>query len=104
MRTTVASAPGKALVTGGYLVTERPNPGTVLTLDARFYAVIRSRPGAPDRHALPITSVSPQFRNSERGYQYLWNPQPRLQPECASSPHNSGARRCSRCAATAIPS
>ncbi|KQK22532.1 phosphomevalonate kinase, peroxisomal [Brachypodium distachyon] len=37
----VASAPGKVLVAGGYLVLERPNPGLVLSTTARFYAIIR---------------------------------------------------------------
>ncbi|KAM0847799.1 hypothetical protein ACQ4PT_054794 [Festuca glaucescens] len=37
----VASAPGKVLVAGGYLVLERPNPGLVLSTTARFYAIVR---------------------------------------------------------------
>nr|UWY16154.1 phosphomevalonate kinase [Dioscorea composita] len=37
----VASAPGKVLVTGGYLVLERPNPGIVLSTTARFYAIVK---------------------------------------------------------------
>ncbi|XBH85976.1 hypothetical protein VPH35_073754 [Triticum aestivum] len=37
----VASAPGKVLVAGGYLVLERPNPGLVLSTSARFYAIVR---------------------------------------------------------------
>lgn len=81
LRSTVVSAPGKVLLTGGYLVTERPNAGAVLTLDARFYAVARSRPGSPARESISITSVSPQFRNSESAYQYTWNPRPQLLPE-----------------------
>nr|XP_043606642.1 phosphomevalonate kinase, peroxisomal-like [Erigeron canadensis] len=36
----VASAPGKVLMTGGYLVLERPNPGIVLSTNARFYAIL----------------------------------------------------------------
>jgi len=35
------SAPGKVLMTGGYLVLERPNKGLVLTVDARFYTSIK---------------------------------------------------------------
>lgn len=35
------SAPGKVLITGGYLILERPNRGLVLTLDARFYTTIQ---------------------------------------------------------------
>ncbi|KAJ1297927.1 hypothetical protein BS78_01G415800 [Paspalum vaginatum] len=36
----VASAPGKVLIAGGYLVLERPNAGLVLSTTARFYAVV----------------------------------------------------------------
>lgn len=37
----VASAPGKVLMTGGYLVLERPNGGIVLSTNARFYAIVK---------------------------------------------------------------
>lgn len=37
----VASAPGKVLVTGGYLILERPNAGLVLSTNARFYAIVK---------------------------------------------------------------
>nr|AMB19700.1 phosphomevalonate kinase 1 [Taraxacum kok-saghyz] len=37
----VASAPGKVLMTGGYLVLERPNAGIVLSTNARFYAILK---------------------------------------------------------------
>ncbi|KAL6547738.1 hypothetical protein OROHE_009443 [Orobanche hederae] len=37
----VASAPGKVLVTGGYLILERPNAGIVLSTNARFYAIVK---------------------------------------------------------------
>ena len=37
----VASAPGKVLITGGYLILERPNAGIVLSTNARFYAIVR---------------------------------------------------------------
>ncbi|CAH9137719.1 unnamed protein product [Cuscuta epithymum] len=37
----VASAPGKVLITGGYLILERPNPGIVLSTNARFYAIVK---------------------------------------------------------------
>jgi phosphomevalonate kinase len=38
--TTAVSAPGKVLVTGGYLVLERPNAGLVLALSARFHVQV----------------------------------------------------------------
>ncbi|XP_018686106.2 phosphomevalonate kinase, peroxisomal isoform X2 [Musa acuminata AAA Group] len=37
----VVSAPGKVLITGGYLILERPNAGLVLSTTARFYAIVR---------------------------------------------------------------
>ena len=37
----VASAPGKVLMTGGYLILERPNGGIVLSTNARFYAIVK---------------------------------------------------------------
>ncbi|CAI0470904.1 unnamed protein product, partial [Linum tenue] len=37
----VASAPGKVLLTGGYLILERPNAGIVLSTNARFYAIVK---------------------------------------------------------------
>lgn len=37
----VTSAPGKVLLTGGYLILERPNPGLVLSTNARFYAIVK---------------------------------------------------------------
>ncbi|KAK7317142.1 hypothetical protein RJT34_01120 [Clitoria ternatea] len=41
MATVVASAPGKVLITGGYLILERPNAGLVLSTNARFYAIVK---------------------------------------------------------------
>ena len=40
-RCRVVSAPGKVLMTGGYLILERPNPGLVLSTSARFYAIVK---------------------------------------------------------------
>ncbi|KAL9811959.1 Phosphomevalonate kinase, peroxisomal [Arabidopsis thaliana] len=37
----VASAPGKVLMTGGYLVLEKSNAGLVLSTNARFYAIVK---------------------------------------------------------------
>ncbi|KAF5477841.1 hypothetical protein F2P56_004454 [Juglans regia] len=37
----VASAPGKVLLTGGYLILERPNAGLVLSTNARFFAIVK---------------------------------------------------------------
>lgn len=37
----VSSAPGKVLLTGAYLILERPNAGLVLSTSARFYAIVK---------------------------------------------------------------
>ncbi|GLU05348.1 hypothetical protein SLE2022_224510 [Rubroshorea leprosula] len=37
----IASAPGKVLLTGGYLILDRPNAGLVLSTTARFYAIVK---------------------------------------------------------------
>lgn len=37
----VASSPGKVLITGGYLILERPNAGLVLSTNARFYSIVK---------------------------------------------------------------
>lgn len=62
----VASAPGKVLVAGGYLVLERPNAGLVLSTTARFYAIVRPLHDdlGPDSWAWAWTDVkvtSPQL-------------------------------------------
>lgn len=62
----VASAPGKVLMTGGYLILERPNPGIVLSTNARFYAIVKPlyEEAKPDSWAWAWTDVkltSPQM-------------------------------------------
>nr|QEV81810.1 Phosphomevalonate kinase [Prunella vulgaris] len=62
----VASAPGKVLMTGGYLVLERPNAGIVLSTNARFYAIVKPfyEEAKPDSWAWGWTDVkltSPQM-------------------------------------------
>ena len=37
----VASAPGKVLLAGGYLILDREHQGMVLALDARFYSAVK---------------------------------------------------------------
>lgn len=49
--TTVVSAPGKVLLTGGYLVLDRDYSGTVFALDARIHVLVQQvqrdrRPGS----------------------------------------------------------
>ncbi|QKX59219.1 uncharacterized protein TRUGW13939_06351 [Talaromyces rugulosus] len=55
--TTAVSAPGKVLLTGGYLVLDRDYSGTVFALDARIHVLVQQlqrdrRPGSGD----PFTS------------------------------------------------
>ncbi|CAM8993711.1 unnamed protein product [Rhodiola kirilowii] len=47
----VASAPGKVLMTGGYLILDRPNAGLVLSTNARFFAIVK-----PIHEELPADS------------------------------------------------
>ncbi|XP_062111360.1 phosphomevalonate kinase, peroxisomal-like isoform X2 [Humulus lupulus] len=70
--TRVVSAPGKVLMTGGYLILERPNPGLVLSTSARFYAIVKPllEEIKPDSWAWAWTDVkvtSPQL-NRESMY------------------------------------
>lgn len=46
---TAVSAPGKVLLTGGYLVLDRAYTGTVLALDARIHVIVQqlSRTNSP---------------------------------------------------------
>lgn len=63
---TIASAPGKVLLAGGYLVLEQKFTGLVVGTSARFYTVIR-----PQNHANSgtITVHSPQFEQATWKYQ-----------------------------------
>eukprot|EP00741_Cyanophora_paradoxa_P007692 tig00001181_g7441.t1 len=66
MERTVASAPGKVLVTGGYLVLEQPNAGLVLSVGARFYAVVEPlRPPVEGGAAVRVQVHSPQFERRD---------------------------------------
>eukprot|EP01116_Phalansterium_solitarium_P013530 TRINITY_DN30914_c0_g1_i1.p1 TRINITY_DN30914_c0_g1~~TRINITY_DN30914_c0_g1_i1.p1 ORF type:complete len:521 (-),score=114.11 TRINITY_DN30914_c0_g1_i1:1227-2600(-) len=51
------SAPGKVLLTGGYLILQREYSGLVLTTSARFFSSVRSLQGKEPR----IVVHSPQF-------------------------------------------
>ena len=68
---TVCSSPGKVLVSGGYLILERPYTGTVLALDARFRSLVQlcavsSKDQALAGDAFVIDVHSPQFRDHRR--------------------------------------
>ncbi len=71
------SAPGKALIAGGYLVLERPNPGLVLATDSSFHVTVTTQPphcvDSLDRvddddhdnenESFPLDVYSPQFHD-----------------------------------------
>ncbi|KAF9198762.1 phosphomevalonate kinase [Haplosporangium sp. Z 27] len=68
--TTIVSAPGKVLLTGGYLVLDPAFSGLVVATDARFYTLIR-----PNNHSklstsdkFKITVRSPQFDHATWNY------------------------------------
>lgn len=74
------SAPGKALIAGGYLVLESPNPGVVLAAEGcRFHATVAFRPPYPvgsraignsadaSEESISLDVYSPQF---DRVYSY----------------------------------
>lgn len=68
------SAPGKALVAGGYLVLEAPNVGVTISSSSRFYTTVKVLPEdkAPMIKQNPRVGIlvdSPQFRTSFQ-YQY----------------------------------
>ncbi|KAJ1678594.1 phosphomevalonate kinase, partial [Spiromyces aspiralis] len=71
----VASAPGKVLIVGGYLVLDREFKGLVVGTDARFYAAVKTvdKQEAPaDTDPLPgvvlITVTSVQFNQTRWSY------------------------------------
>lgn len=70
----VASAPGKVLLAGGYLVLDRYYTGLVFGLSARIHSCVRpaTRPNETgSQHGSPQTIVvtSPQFRNAQWSYE-----------------------------------
>ncbi|XP_031391709.1 phosphomevalonate kinase, peroxisomal [Punica granatum] len=87
----VASAPGKVLITGGYLVLDRPNAGLVLSTNARFYAIVKPLYDEikPDSWAWSWTDVkltSPQL--SRESMYKLSLKQLTLQPISSSESRN----------------
>ncbi len=77
-RTTI-SAPGKVLVTGGYLVLDPAYTGTVLAASSRFYASVASiEAKAKDEASQPTDSgkivvSSPQFIGAEWTYKVTFD-------------------------------
>lgn len=63
-----ASAPGKVLLAGGYLVLDREFTGLVFGLSARIHVCIRPLKTTSGVSLEEITVQSPQFR--EAGWEY----------------------------------
>ncbi|KAG1234680.1 hypothetical protein G6F68_018968 [Rhizopus microsporus] len=60
---TITSAPGKVLVTGGYLVLEQAFWGCVVSTSSRFYTIIQAQ--SKPNH---ISVHSPQFEQADWTY------------------------------------
>lgn len=68
---TIVSAPGKVLITGGYLVLDQRFDGLTLGIDSRFYVDIK---GSEDSRASSICTFfisSPQFLDGS--WTYTWD-------------------------------
>lgn len=70
---TTVSAPGKALIAGGYLVLESPNVGVTISSTSRFYSTVKQLKSKPidklSRSKMIIQVESPQFGSCFE-YQY----------------------------------
>ena len=67
---TAFSAPGKVLLTGGYLVLDRKYTGLVFGLDARIHVHVQDLATSPGLSLSEIIVRSPQFRDAEWRYGY----------------------------------
>jgi phosphomevalonate kinase len=73
--TTAVSAPGKVLLAGGYLVTDRDYTGLVFGLDARINVVARGIPTSKGVQLTEIVVESPQFVGGTWRYGYHLAPE-----------------------------
>jgi phosphomevalonate kinase len=69
---TAASAPGKVLLTGGYLVLDREYSGLVFGLNARIHVHVKPLAGS----AQEIAVRSPQFKDALWEYVYHHGEEP----------------------------
>lgn len=65
-----ASAPGKVLLAGGYLVTDRSHTGLVLGLSARIHVHVRASRTSLTGTSNEVIVRSPQFQDTEWRYKY----------------------------------
>ncbi|KAI9141427.1 ribosomal protein S5 domain 2-type protein, partial [Paraphysoderma sedebokerense] len=78
---TAVSAPGKVLVTGGYLVLDREYSGIVIATSSRFYCIIQTSQETPSvKSAATLSDItfkirltSPQFLDPPREYEVKIN-------------------------------
>lgn len=70
MASVVASAPGKVLLAGGYLILDRNYTGLVFGIDARIHVHIKTLPATAGVTLSEIIVRSPQFREAEWRYGY----------------------------------
>lgn len=68
--TTAASAPGKVLLAGGYLVLDRRYTGLVFGLNARIHVIIKDINTSPGVTLSEILVKSPQFQLAQWNYGY----------------------------------
>lgn len=68
--TSAVSAPGKVLLAGGYLVTDRRYTGLVFGLDARINVVAQGIPTSQGVQLTEIVVDSPQFVGGSWRYGY----------------------------------
>lgn len=68
--TVVASAPGKVLLAGGFLVLDRKHRGLVFGLDARIHVAVAvtSTESSTSQSQTEIIVKSPQFQDAEWAY------------------------------------
>src|SRR4051812_18105853 len=73
---TAISAPGKVLLTGGYLVLDRGYTGLVFGLDARIHVHVKPLSAGSGVPPQEIVVRSPQFKDAiwEYGFQYREEP------------------------------
>lgn len=67
---TAVSAPGKVLLSGGYLVLDREYTGLVFGLSARIHVVVEEIKTQEGVMLQEIVVKSPQFTNAEWIYGY----------------------------------
>ena len=69
-RFAAASAPGKVLLAGGYLVTDTAHTGLVFGLSARMHVCVQELRSSPGVGLNEVIVRSPQFRGAEWRYRY----------------------------------